>query len=735
MSRKANILLVDDHPENLLALEAILEAPGLRLIKAHSGEEALRWLLKEEFAVILLDVQMPGLSGLETAEIVKRREKTRHTPIIFLTAINKEDDYVFEGYSVGAVDYMFKPFDPVVLKSKVGVFVELFEKNAQIQRQAELLRQAELKELAQTKEQRYRNLAEAIPNIVWTTGPDGRFTYFNEQWRRYTGLSPAETTMTAWKSILHPDDVEPIMREWSQALAAGEPFTIECRLRRAVDGVCRWHLLQALPEHDERGAQIAWLGTCTDIDDKVRAQEALLDRNREIEQQVAARTRELALQKSFNEMLLNSAGEGIYGIDAQGMITFINPAGARLLGYEVEELIGKPIHETLHHSRPDGTRYPESDCPIHASFKDGCAHSVADEVFWRKDGSCVPIEYLSTPIRENDQIVGAVITFQDITDRKRAEEAQQLREREFRALVENAPDVIARLDRDMRHIYINPAIEQTTGLPAAAFLGKRLSEVGMLGGQAESWDRMLEEAFETGKETTFEFSSPSPLGQRYYQTRIVPEFDADNRVVTVLTVARDVTKLKQAEADVRRHLGELEAANAELREADRYKDEFLSVISHELRTPLNFIMGFGSTLQDEVHGPLNQGQIDALDKILNGADRMLLLVNDLLDFAKLQAGKLDLALQPVSYGDLVEEVLAHLRPLADMKPLLLEAALGDLPEVVIDEQRTLQVLMNLVGNAIKFTPGGGRVTILAEVEGDSLMTRVTDTGIGISSED
>jgi sigma-B regulation protein RsbU (phosphoserine phosphatase) len=136
---KINILLVDDRPENLLALEAILEPLGQNLVRASSGREALRHLLSEEFALILMDVQMPGLDGFATAVLIKQREKSRSIPIIFVTAINKSDTYVFEGYSAGAVDYIFKPIDPDILKSKVAVFVELFEKSQEIKRQAELL--------------------------------------------------------------------------------------------------------------------------------------------------------------------------------------------------------------------------------------------------------------------------------------------------------------------------------------------------------------------------------------------------------------------------------------------------------------------------------------------------------------------------------------------------------------------------------------------------------------------
>jgi serine phosphatase RsbU (regulator of sigma subunit) len=151
---KVNVLVVDDQPTNLLAVEAVLGDLGLNLVNARSGEEALRHLLSEEFALILLDVRMPGMDGFETAELIRKRKRTRHTPIIFLTAVETDDAKVFEGYAHGAVDYLLKPPPPEVLRSKVSVFVDIFKKTEQIKRQAELLRQWEHRE-------HERQLAEA----------------------------------------------------------------------------------------------------------------------------------------------------------------------------------------------------------------------------------------------------------------------------------------------------------------------------------------------------------------------------------------------------------------------------------------------------------------------------------------------------------------------------------------------------------------------------------------------
>jgi CheY-like chemotaxis protein len=136
----AKILLVDDRAENLLALEAILGVFDHELVRAGSGEEALKALLTDDFAVILLDVAMPGMDGLETAEHIKSRERTRDVPIIFLTAVHPDPEHAFRGYEAGAVDYVSKPFDPWVLRAKVAVFVDLHQARLRLHEQARLLR-------------------------------------------------------------------------------------------------------------------------------------------------------------------------------------------------------------------------------------------------------------------------------------------------------------------------------------------------------------------------------------------------------------------------------------------------------------------------------------------------------------------------------------------------------------------------------------------------------------------
>jgi len=205
------ILLVDDRSENLLALEAILEPLNQTLVRATSGDEALRKLLLHDFAVILLDVQMPGINGFETARIIKSRERTKYIPIIFLTAISKEEEYVFEGYSVGAVDYLAKPFQPDILRSKVAVFVELYQKQRQLAEQHELLAASERRELElkhklemSESEARFSDILGSAMDAIVVFDADGKLSMLNAAAERMFG-APAHDAVDKNVRLLFPE--------------------------------------------------------------------------------------------------------------------------------------------------------------------------------------------------------------------------------------------------------------------------------------------------------------------------------------------------------------------------------------------------------------------------------------------------------------------------------------------------------------------------------------------------
>ncbi|WP_373044465.1 sensor histidine kinase [Vulgatibacter sp.] len=276
LDNQASILVVDDQGANLTALEAILEPLGQKLLLVRSGEEALKQLmLHEDVAVILLDVRMPGIDGFETARLIKMRDRSRFIPIVFLTGLGEDEGALFRGYEHGAVDYIRKPFDADVLRSKVRVFVELHQRGVALQRQAQLLREHELAAIERRHEERYRSLIDAMPQCVWALGPDGEIQYANEGWRSYAALRRGETTLEVLRRFIHPEDAPVMEVARRRALDGISPFEVQFRLRRAHDGAWRWHLGRGVPHRDDRGTVLGWVITATDIHDQKQIESAL----------------------------------------------------------------------------------------------------------------------------------------------------------------------------------------------------------------------------------------------------------------------------------------------------------------------------------------------------------------------------------------------------------------------------------------------------------------------------
>ncbi|OWY69277.1 hybrid sensor histidine kinase/response regulator [cyanobacterium TDX16] len=352
-----------------------------------------------------------------------------------------------------------------------------------------------------------------------------------------------------------------------------------------------------------------------------------------------------------------------------------------------------------------------------------------------------------------------------------AEAELNRREEEFRALVENSPDIIARFDRDLRHLYVNPVIEQATGKPPEMYVGKTHAEVGVPAEICTLWQSSLRQVFVTQKEEFFEYDFPAPNDAvggtlfehpslrhrqgrtqtpsdhriRYYQTRVVPEFNPDGSVQTLLAITRDITQSKLAEQALRAREDQLRQQAEELKRANQVKDEFLAVLSHELRSPLNAILGWAKLLRTRKFSPEIFNR--ALETIERNAQLQTRLIEDLLDISRIIRGKLTLNPQPVNLETVITNALETVGLSAQTKCIELvfegagsreqgvgeesrgaEAAEGQrgrgattnyqlpttnyqLPIVLGDPSRLQQIVWNLLSNAIKFTPSGGRVTV------------------------
>lgn len=408
---KPNILLVDDRPENLFVMEEVLRSPRYNLIRAQSGAEALKQVLSNELAVILLDVRMPIMNGFETAELIRQRDRSRDVPILFVTAINKEEPYVHRGYDLGAADYIFKPFDPQVLRAKVAFFVDLFEKNRQIARQSEILRQSEQKEkqrqfaeLRQQNEARYRNLADAIPQIVWITSASGHVDYVNRRGMDYLGGMEGPPGSLMY-DLLHPDDYGYASAQWAEAMRTGEGFSLEARLQNRANKNYRWHLMQLQPEKDTDGRLVEWLGTATDIDDQKRIEQALAE------------------EKERLGVTLRSIADGVITTDTHDNVILLNWMAEHLTGWKQDEAAGKPLSQIFRTNQDRRQSTARTDKGVRRLGDSG---DDEDSLLVARNGGTRLISHAIAPIRTaQSQVLGRVLVFRDITDKQRLEEERQ----------------------------------------------------------------------------------------------------------------------------------------------------------------------------------------------------------------------------------------------------------------------------------------------------------------------
>ena len=252
-----------------------------------------------------------------------------------------------------------------------------------------------------------------------------------------------------------------------------------------------------------------------------------------------------------DEMILDSAGEGIFGLDPEGRVIFINRATTRMLGYEADELMGGAHHDKVHHSRPDGTPYPTDECPIYAAYKDGRVHRGSEDVFWRKDGTFIPIDFISTPIIEGGELKGAVVIFNDITERKTAEEALKKSEEEKRIILDAMSERMSYLDKEMRILWSNRAFAEDLGLTVEEVKGRYCYEV--LHKRSDQCPYCPEycpvhvKVLETGRSHEAEIASPD--GKAWF-VRGHPVRDSKGNIAGVTEISTDITERKMAEREV-----------------------------------------------------------------------------------------------------------------------------------------------------------------------------------------
>jgi PAS domain S-box-containing protein len=480
------ILVVDDSRENRTAVLAILSSREYRIVEAGSGADALRRLLEEEFAVLLIDVVMPEMTGFELAAAIRERERTAAVPILFLTGQATDMDLVYSGYRVGAVDYLIKPLVPEMVRAKVAVFAQLFREKRRNEQQAMRLLEAERNEhefrlmrLQLASERRYRALAQAVPHIVWTARPDGVVDYFNQRWFEYTGRS-VEQASGSWLGILHADDLERCRTCWEDAMRSGDMFEAECRLQRASDGAFRWHLCRAVPERSPSGQILSWVGTFTDIDDQKHAQ---------------------AIQAEFKGTLDAEPDAVMIFEPRSWRILYVNHGASVLLGYSRDELLRMAPADFM--AADEGVSFRELLGPL---LEGSQPHILLETKFRRSDPRAVPIDVSVQLIRISaDRIV---LIARDITERKRTQLERELLYREAVAAIRARDEFLSVASHELRtplstlQLQIQMLLQPPRRSPQVVLSREQMQpKLEMASKQIERLTRLIEELMDVSRIT------------------------------------------------------------------------------------------------------------------------------------------------------------------------------------------------------------------------------------------
>lgn len=518
------------------------------------------------------------------------------------------------------------------------------------------------------------------------------------------------------------------------ATARLETLTAHLRLLPQLQGTER---RLALHGSDEVGLLVS---TFNDLVTTMDAQRmGLAQAAQTLEKTVEARTAELNTSRRQLALILDAAGEGIFGLDINGRHVFANRAAASMLGYTVEEFLASEWsnHDLVHHTRPDGSAYPQDTCPIYATIRDGLRREVLDEVFWRKDGSSFPVEYITTPIvDEQGATIGVTIVFKDITDRKFVEEVLE----ENRSQLE-------------RWLLWKESIFRNSSVGVLVVTGNRIiTEVNprfcALLGYRE--DELIGHSVEIAHLSHKAFLA---FGELYYQKTTQGIVDVEYRLrhndgrpvwahlsgnaidqrdlaKGVIWVVHDISERKALEQALRQASSAAEAAN-------QAKSEFLASMSHEIRTPLNGILGMTGVLEDT---PLDADQQSCLRMLKSSATSLLGIINEILDFSRIEAGKISIEPTPMNPRSICNDAIEMLQVTARQKGLALRCNCCDYtpPWVLGDAGKIRQVLINLVGNAIKFTTKGSVLIKIDEKYDDEgrfwIRYSVRDTGSGIPAD-
>ncbi len=473
---------------------------------------------------------------------------------------------------------------------------------------------------AEASERRQRSILDNTSAAVALKGRDGAYLVANQAWLRVLQHPESQVLGRRDEDVLPFEAATRRQALERQALEGGRP--VEATEDWTIDGAIRHFLTVVFPVRGESNETTGLGVISTDITTQVESERRLSELSANLEHMVQERTAELAVSEERGRLILGAVTDGIFGLDAEGRITFVNPAACAVLGLTPEAAIGQNSHALFHHSRADGSPYPKEECPMRAAYREGLAGFVDDEVLWTSDRRPIPTEYGATPIRKDGQVVGAVISFRDITERKRME--KEIRHQNF--LADGALDLTK---AGYWHVPLDGSGWYNSSERAVRIFGDLPSPGHRY--RLDDWAAHVKEGDETAAKATMENFAAAAAGDiPVYDSIYAYRRPVDGRVVWIHAlghVAKDASGkptdmfgVTQDISDFKRLETELIGARDVAEEASKAKADFLANMSHEIRTPMNAIIGMAHLA---LKTALDAKQRDYVSKIQRAGQHLL----------------------------------------------------------------------------------------------------------------